>query len=127
MAPNRLSSAADRPDRQEADLARLRKLAHRMDSAFKLPVIGRFGWDPIVGLVPVVGDVVTLIPSAYIVRESRRMGAPPGLLLRMAVNAGIDVAIGSIPLVGDIFDIGWRSKTRNVNLLHRHLGRTERI
>ena len=106
-----------------ADLSRLRKLAVRMDSAFRVPVIGvRVGWDAVLGLVPGVGDVLTLAPSAFILRESHRMGAPKPLLLRMGLNTAVDLAIGSIPLVGDLFDIGWRSKIRNVNLLHRHLG-----
>ncbi|MGB3243734.1 MAG: DUF4112 domain-containing protein [Sulfitobacter sp.] len=109
-----------------ADLARLRKLAVSMDSAYRLPVVGvRIGWDAILGLVPVVGDVLTLAPSAFILRESHRMGAPKMLLARMGVNTGIDLVLGAIPLIGDIFDIGWRSKTRNVNLLHRHLAAQE--
>jgi hypothetical protein len=106
------------------DLARLRKLAVAMDSAFVLPIGGiRLGWDAILGFVPVVGDVLTLAPSAFIIRESRRMGAPTHLLWRMGLNTGVDVVLGAIPLVGDIFDIGWQSKTRNVNLLHAHLAR----
>ena len=106
------------------DLARLRKLAVSMDSAYKLPVVGvRVGWDAILGLVPVVGDVLTLAPSVFILRESHRMGAPKHLLVRMGLNTGVDLVLGAIPLVGDIFDIGWQSKTRNVNLLHRHLGK----
>ena len=91
----------------EADLARLRRLAVSMDSAFKLPIVGvRMGWDSILGFVPVVGDTLALLPSAYILKESHRMGAP---------------VIGSVPLVGDLFDIGWKSKQRNVDLLERHL------
>jgi len=110
------------------DLARLRKLAVQMDSAFKVPLLGvRLGWDAILGFVPVVGDALTLVPSAYILRESHRMGAPAPLMIRMGANTAIDLAIGAIPLVGDIFDIGWRSKTRNVNLLHRHLGHAARV
>jgi hypothetical protein len=93
-----------------------------MDSAFKLPIVGvRMGWDSILGLVPVVGDTLALLPSAYIMKESHRMGAPNSVLARMAVNAGIDYVIGSVPLVGDLFDIGWKSKLRNVDLLERHL------
>ena len=110
------------------DLARLRKLAVSMDSAFRLPVIGvRLGWDAILGLVPVVGDVLTLAPSAFILRESHRMGAPNHLLMRMGLNTGVDLVLGAIPLVGDIFDIGWQSKTRNVNLLHSHLAKRDNI
>lgn len=107
-----------------ADLARLRKLAVTMDSAFRVPGTGiHLGWDAVLGLVPVVGDALTLAPSAFILREAHRMGAPKMLLARMGVNTGIDFVLGAIPLVGDIFDIGWQSKTRNVNLLHGHLAK----
>lgn len=107
-----------------ADLARLRKLAQTMDSAYRLPIVGvRLGWDAILGLVPVVGDTLALIPSAIILKESHRMGASKPLLGRMLVNTGIDYVIGSVPLVGDLFDIGWKSKMRNVDLLERHLKR----
>ena len=113
---------APQPHAHDADLARLRRLAQSMDSAFTLPIIGvRMGWDSILGLVPVVGDTIALLPSAYIMKESHRMGAPKSVLARMAVNAGVDYVIGSMPLVGDLFDIGWKSKLRNVDLLERHL------
>ena len=112
------------PNAHEADLARLRRLAVSMDSAFKLPIVNvRMGWDSILGFVPVVGDTLALLPSAYILKESHRMGAPKGVLARMAVNTGIDYVIGTIPLVGDLFDIGWKSKLRNVDLLEKHLRR----
>lgn len=108
----------------EADLARLRRLAQTMDSAFTLPIVNvRMGWDSILGFVPVVGDTLALLPSAYILKESHRMGAPKGVLARMLVNTGVDYVIGSIPLVGDLFDIGWKSKLRNVDLLEKHLRR----
>lgn len=110
-----------------ADLARLRKLAQKMDSAFKIPGLSiRLGWDSVFGLIPVVADAVTLLPSVFILRESLRMGASKTTMARMAVNVGIDLAIGSIPLVGDVFDIGWRSNTRNVDLLHAHLARQQK-
>ena len=110
-----------------ADLARLRWLATRMDSAFRLPLVGvRLGWDSILGLVPGVGDALALLPSAFILRESRRLGVSGPTLARMAANIGIDFAIGAIPLLGDIFDIGWKSNTRNVDLLHAHLAREVR-
>ena len=110
-----------------ADLARLRKLAVAMDSAYRIPGTSiRLGWDAILGFVPVVGDVLTLAPSIFILSESHRMGAPAHLLARMGVNTGIDLVLGAIPLVGDIFDIGWQSKTRNVNLLHSHLAESDR-
>lgn len=110
-----------------ADLARLRRLAVRMDSAFRLPLVNtRVGWDSILGLVPGVGDTLALLPSAYILKEAHRLGAPPGLLARMGVNSGIDYLIGSVPLVGDLFDIAWKSKLRNVALLEDHLLKAHR-
>lgn len=106
------------------DLKRLRKLATTMDNAYRLPIIGtRVGWDAILGLVPGIGDALAIAPSLYIMKESHRMGAPGHVLVRQAANMGVDFVIGSIPLVGDIFDIGWRSKTRNVDLLEAHLSR----
>ena len=107
------------------DLARLRKLAVAMDSAYRIPGTSvRLGWDAILGFVPLIGDVLTLAPSVFILRESHRMGAPKHLLARMGLNTGVDLLLGAIPLVGDLFDIGWQSKTRNVNLLHSHLAKT---
>lgn len=123
MDETRKHIPADLQDHPHAtDVTRLRRLAVKMDSAFKLPIVGvRVGWDSILGLVPGVGDVLTLLPSAFIIREANRMGAPGVLLARMGLNTGIDLAIGAIPLVGDLFDIGWKSKLRNVTLLEKHL------
>jgi hypothetical protein len=107
-----------------ADLARLRKLAVAMDSAFRVPGTQvRLGWDAILGFVPVVGDALTLVPSVFILNEANRLGAPKPLLVRMGLNTALDFVLGAIPLVGDIFDIGWQSKTRNVALLHEHLAK----
>ncbi len=104
------------------DTAALRKIANRMDRAFRLPFIGtRIGLDAIIGLVPGVGDFLTLLPAIYIVKSAHAKGAPPAVLGRMGLNLGIDVLIGSVPLIGDIFDVGWKANTRNVDLLDRHL------
>jgi len=109
------------------DLARLRKLAVAMDSAYRVPGTQvRLGWDAILGFVPVVGDALTLVPSAFIISEAHRLGAPKTLLTRLGLNTGIDFVLGAIRLVGDIFDIGWQSKTRNVNLLHGHLAKIKK-
>ena len=92
-----------------------------MDRAVRLPIVGvRLGWDSILGLIPGIGDALTLGPAAYIVLAAHRMGAPGALKARMIGNIAIDALIGSIPLVGDIFDIGWKANTRNVDLLRRH-------
>jgi len=105
------------------DLSRLRKLAVRMDSAFRLPVVGSIGWDAILGLVPVVGDVLAKAPAIFIIKEAHRLGIPTLVLAKMTANVAIDFAIGAVPLVGDLIDIGWRANTRNVDLVHRHIAK----
>ncbi len=108
------------------DAAALRKIANSMDRAFRVPVIGtRIGLDGILGLVPVVGDVLTLAPALYIVKSAHAKGVPPAALGRMGLNLGIDLVIGSVPLFGDIFDIGWKANTRNVDILNRYLKRKD--
>lgn len=105
-----------------AEIERLERLAHRMDSLFRIPGTGiRVGLDSLLGLIPGVGDVAALAPAGYIINEARRMGASRPLLARMAFNTGIDTLIGSIPLVGDIFDIGNKANKKNVALLRKHL------
>ncbi len=102
---------------------RLRSLARVLDSAVTIPGTGfRVGADSILGLIPVVGDLAGAALSGYIVLASARLGAPASTLLRMLVNIGIDTGVGSIPLLGDMFDVAWRSNMRNVDLLESHLG-----
>ena len=103
-------------------LERLERMAERMDSAFRVPGTRiRLGYDTILGLIPGIGDAAALTPAAWIVLESKRMGAPPDLLLRQGVNVGIDALVGTIPLLGDLFDVGFKANRRNVALLRRHL------
>lgn len=112
------------PSRAEAlaRLRRLERLADRMDRAFRLPGTNiRFGWDSIVGLLPGIGDTAALAPAAWIILEAHRMGLPRYRVAQMVGNAGIDWIVGSIPLVGDIFDVGWKGNLRNVALIRRHL------
>jgi hypothetical protein len=93
-----------------------------LDDAIGIPGTRlRFGIDPIVGLVPGLGDLLGGAASAYIILEAARAGAPASVLLRMAVNVGIDTIVGSIPVLGDLFDFAWKSNARNVTLLGRHL------
>ncbi len=110
-------------DQTNADerLARLQRLANQMDSRFSLFGI-RFGWDAILGVIPGLGDAATTLPAAYIIVESARLGARKRTLARMAVNTGIDLFVGSIPLVGDLFDLGFKAHRKNVALLKSELG-----
>lgn len=109
----------------KARLDRLDRLAHNLDSRYRLPFTNIwFGWDAILGLVPGIGDTAALAPAAYILLEAHNMGAPTGLKLRMAGYTGIDWLIGTVPIVGDVFDVGMRANRRNVALLRDHLERT---
>ena len=109
----------------DGELERLETLARRMDALFRIPMTDiRVGLDTILGLVPGLGDTAMLLPAGYIIHRAHRMGAPRGLLLRMGLNAGIDWVIGSIPVFGDLFDLGFKGNLRNTRLLRRHIERT---
>lgn len=80
-----------------------------------------FGLDSVVGLVPVIGDLITAAMGAYMVWEARNLGMSKWQLMRMTANIGIDTALGAIPLVGDAFDFIWRSNSENLRIIHKHL------
>jgi hypothetical protein len=97
-------------------------MARVLDTAVRIPGTPvRFGLDAVLGLIPGVGDVVGAAAAGYIVLAAARLGAPPSVLVRMLLNVGVDTVVGAVPLLGDLFDFGWRSNTRNVALLERHL------
>ncbi len=109
-----------------ARLAKLERVANLMDSALRIPGTRiRVGLDSIVGLVPGVGDTLALAPGAWIIGSAWNMGAPNHVLGRMALNSGIDWAIGTIPLIGDLFDVGFKANIRNVALLREHVEKTK--
>jgi len=106
------------PDEYVVRLDRLDRLADFLDSRFRIPGTSiRFGWDPIVGMVPVVGDIVMAVYGLRLIEQARRLGADRPMLMRMALNVGIDFAAGSIPFVGPIFDLFYRANLRNLKLL----------
>ncbi|MEQ8741867.1 DUF4112 domain-containing protein [Parasphingorhabdus sp.] len=93
-----------------------------LERAFVIPGINRpIGVDSIVGLIPVVGDIATALMGAYIVWEARNLGMSKLQLTRMAANVGIDTALGAIPFAGDVFDFFWRSNTKNLKIIRKHL------
>ncbi len=99
-------------------LARLERIAHRLDNRFRMPLVGlRFGWDSVIGLIPGVGDIATTLPSAFMIYEGAKMGAQRRTLLRMGANTAVDFLVGSIPVLGDLFDMQFKSHRRNVKLL----------
>jgi Domain of unknown function (DUF4112) len=105
-----------------ASLNRIRKFTYLMDSAFRIPGIGfRFGWDPIIGLIPGAGDLISTMFSAYILYLATRFRLPPKIVAKMVFNIGLEAVIGAIPLLGDIFDAFYKSNVRNLALLEKHL------
>lgn len=104
--------------RHAARIARVRFIASLLDSAVRVPGT-RFtvGLDPILGLVPVVGDILPAAGSLYIVFEAWRMGANRATLAKMLLNVGIDVAAGVVPGLGDVFDAAFKANTRNLTLM----------
>ncbi|MBS7668243.1 DUF4112 domain-containing protein [Croceicoccus gelatinilyticus] len=108
------------------DPASIRKRIEAMEAvlerAFVIPGVNyRVGLDSVVGLVPVVGDLITAAMGAYIVWEARNLGIPKWKLWRMAANIGFDTAVGAIPVVGDAFDLLFRSNTKNLKIIKKHL------
>ena len=104
-------------------LVRARALTRLLDSAARVPGTSfRFGLDPVLGLIPGLGDVAGAALSGYVVILASRLGAPKSVIVRMLGNVAIDTVAGTMPVVGDLFDAGWKSNTRNLALLERHVG-----
>jgi hypothetical protein len=102
-------------------LDRLRALQRWLDEAFRVPGTElRFGWDPIIGLVPWLGDVLTALMSLAIVVQGHRMRLPRIVQIRMLLNIVVDLCLGVVPVLGDIADVFWKSNTKNMALLERH-------
>lgn len=99
-------------------LVRLDKYARMTDSQFSIPLTGiRFGVDPILGLIPVIGDFIGLLLALPVLTEAARIGAPAALKRKMIRNIIIDAVIGLVPVFGDAFDVYWKANTRNTALL----------
>ena len=101
---------------------RVRVIAKLLDNSIGIPgTPWKIGFDPIVGLIPGIGDLIGAVLSGYIVLEAARAKVPAYTLARMLMNVGIDTLLGAVPAVGDVFDAAWKSNTKNVALLERHL------
>ena len=99
----------------------LRRWARIFDSAFRIPGTGiTFGIDPILGLIPGLGVVASPFFSLFFLWHGVRLGVPKVVLARMVVNVLVDAVVGAIPLVGDLFDLGWKANAWNLALLERH-------
>ena len=107
-----------------ASLARLRQLEQLLDRQFSVAGV-QFGLDSLVGLVPVVGDIITGAFGLYVISEARRIGVSRWTTARMYTNWGLDVTVGAVPVVGDLFDLAFKSNTKNVKLLIAELEKRE--
>jgi hypothetical protein len=110
------------PGDRRPHLEGLKTLTKLLDSAFQIPGTRyRFGLDALIGIVPGIGDAIGAVFSAFIVFQAARMGASKATLARMMGNVALDTIVGEIPLLGDLFDAGWKANTRNLALLESHL------
>lgn len=101
---------------------RIAAIEQVLERSFTVPGINRkVGLDFALGLVPVVGDVITGAMGLYIVWEARNLGMSKFQLMRMAANVGFDTLLGAVPVAGDVFDMFWRSNTRNLRIIRKHL------
>ena len=104
-------------------LRRIRGLARLMDTALRVPGTRiSLGADSVLGLIPGIGDFATAAVSLVIVSEARRIGVPNGKLVKMLVNVGFDTVAGSVPVLGDVFDVYFKSNRRNLQLVLDHFG-----
>ena len=103
------------------DLQSFERMARLLDSRFEIPGTGiRFGLDPLLSLMPVLGDLITLVISSMLIYTMHSHGASRKVVVKMMLNAGLDTLIGAIPLVGTVFDVFYRANDRNVRLLKEH-------
>ena len=115
------------PLTREQRLARLEALAKLLDVAFIVPGTNiRYGIDGLIGLIPVVGDIITTAISLWLVREARALGAPWHVTTRMLANVALDGVVGLVPVAGDAFDVMFRANIRNVRMLRRWLEKQPR-
>ena len=103
---------------------RLNRLAWLLDSSIPIPGTGlSIGVDALIGLFPVLGDLIGVALSGYIITEAHRLGASRAVLARMAFNVAVEGIVGMVPVAGDVFDAAWKANQRNVRLLDAWLAR----
>ncbi|MGB7893936.1 MAG: DUF4112 domain-containing protein [Microcoleus sp.] len=119
-SPNTLSPS------HVASLRRLRRISHLLDNAIPIPGTKyRIGLDPILGLIPGGGDLISSIFAGYVVFKSAQMGVPQETLVKMAANIVFDTVAGTVPVAGDLLDVAWKANVKNIELLDDHLGSPE--
>ena len=110
-----------RAERFAAAERRIGRVTHVLDELVSVPGTPiKVGLDPVIGLIPVAGDAMAALVGTWVIVEASRFGIPRVVLGRMVVNLGADLGIGAIPLLGDIYDVLFRSNSRNLDLFRRH-------
>lgn len=104
-------------------LKKLKTLAWAVDGLFRLPGTRfRFGLNSVIGLTPAAGDLMLAGISLYIVNEARKLGLPKEKIGKMLANIGVEAAAGAVPLLGNLFDMGFKANLRNIAIIEDHLG-----
>lgn len=117
----------DDPASRQRNFTRIQQLCTLLDAKYKIPIVGiTVGIDPLISAVPVVGDVVSTVLSAYVVYLTRRFKVPWYVTARMVLNVALNASVGSIPWLGSLFDVAYKPNLRNLQLLEQHL-RTEAV
>jgi hypothetical protein len=102
-------------NRQRAE--HIARIANAFDSKFEIPGLGlKLGYDSLLGLIPGIGDTITSVAGGYIIYHAAKAGARKRVLARMTLNTVLDSTLGAVPLLGDVFDMAFRSNTRNAKL-----------
>jgi len=113
-------------EQNEERLLRLKLLSKRLDEIITIPGTKyKIGSDPIIGAIPVVGDLIGSIISIYILYSGSKMGLSAKVISKMCLNIGIDFIFGLIPIIGDVFDMGWKANKRNVKLIENNINKTK--
>ena len=113
---------------RRARVERMERLSKTLDSRFRVPGLGiRVGWDSILGLVPGLGDLVTAGPAGLMIVEAARLGARKRAMARMGLNTAIDLGLGAVPVLGDVFDVFYKAHRKNAEILKSELARIEAL
>lgn len=121
MAKGRVTRLRSLTPAQEQRLAGLKRIAELLDNAFRVPGTSyRVGLDPILGLVPGIGDLISPLFTIGVFLHARDLGVPRVVQARMLINVAIDSLLGVVPIAGDLFDFAWKANHKNLALLERH-------
>jgi hypothetical protein len=108
----------------EERLAQLEWIADLLDSRFVLPGTNiRFGLDGVIGLIPIAGDILSALISFYLISRASELGLSPWVKTRMVWNVALDTVVGAVPVLGDMFDVSFKSNRRNIALARRYLAK----